>query len=225
MDLNFMFTRQDQTLPNCMEVFKQVQELGLRHMGFKDLGVERTTLDELNKRIQGSGALSYLEIVATDQESCVAALERAMELGVDRVMGGVGAENLLERLAGSGVEYLPFPGRPEGHPTSLAGSPEDVARDCERFAAMGCAGVDLLAFRATQADPLELIRQARAATPGHLLVAGSVDSPERVRSLAALGVDSFTVGTAAFEETFAPDTPGVVAQIQCILDVLAELES
>jgi hypothetical protein len=39
---------------------------------------------------------------------------------------------------------------------------------------MGCAGIDLLAYRATDAEPLDLVRAARAATSGRLVVAGSI---------------------------------------------------
>ena len=34
---------------------------------------------------------------------------------------------------------------------------------------MGCAGIDLLAYRAFEADPLDLVRAARAATEGVIM--------------------------------------------------------
>jgi phosphoribosylformimino-5-aminoimidazole carboxamide ribonucleotide (ProFAR) isomerase len=68
----------------------------------------------------------------------------------------------------------------------------------------GCAGVDLLAYRATEADPLDMIRAARAATKKPVVVAGSVNSPQRIRDVAAAGADLFTIGTAALDGSFAP---------------------
>ncbi|KAB1141036.1 hypothetical protein F7R91_34020 [Streptomyces luteolifulvus] len=52
-----------------------------------------------------------------------------------------------------------------------------IAPDCHPAEAAGCAGVDLLAHRATEADPLDLVRAARAATTGRLVVAGSQPAP------------------------------------------------
>ena len=82
----------------------------------------------------------------------------------------------------------------------------------------GAEGVDLLAFRAVDADPLALVASARDALgESRLIVAGSIDSPDRVRLMADLGVDAITMGTAVFEETFAPGRKGVAAQLEAVL--------
>src|SRR4029079_10233714 len=119
-------------------------------------------------------------------------------------LGGTQLDEVLAILAGSAVRYLPFPRRPFDHPTKLAGTPQQIEDDCRRFAALGCAGVDLLAYRATEADPLELVRAARRGTDGFLLVAGSVQRAEQIRALAAAGADAFTIGSGAFDGSFAP---------------------
>ena len=119
------------------------------------------------------------------------------------------------------VMHLPFPGRPFGHPTQLGGSPDDIARDCQRAHELGAAGVDLLAYRAIEADPLELVRAARRATPGVLLVAGGVGSAAQVRALAEAGADAFTVGSAAFDLSFAPGRASLSEQLQAVLDACA----
>jgi heptaprenylglyceryl phosphate synthase len=58
---------------------------------------------------------------------------------------------------------------------------------------------------------------ARAALSGELIVAGSIDTPDRIQALAAAGADAFTIGTAAFEGAFAPGRAGLRAQIEYIL--------
>ena len=84
---------------------------------------------------------------------------------------------------------------------------------------MGCGGVDLLAFRATEADPLDLVRAAREALPAQqLIVAGSVNSKERIHALAAAGVDAFTIGSAVFDGAFSPAKGSFRGQIQDILE-------
>jgi hypothetical protein len=175
-------------------------------------------LGALTEGIKRAGAVSYLEVVSTTPEACLRSARVAVEIGVDRLLGGTDAEPILEILAGSRVGYYPFPGRPEGHPTRLGGTLETVAADCRRFAAMGCPGVDLLAYRATEAEPLALVRAARAATPGHLIVAGSVNSPARIRALREAGADAFTIGSAAFDGSFSPRKGLLRSQL---LDILA----
>src|SRR5690348_652784 len=112
MDFNFMFTRQDQTVEDCLAVYDQIRQLEIRHLGFKDVGCDIPTLKELNRRIQADGATSYVEVVSTTPEACLASARAAREIGVNRLLGGVNAEAVLEVLAGSGIEYLPFPGIP-----------------------------------------------------------------------------------------------------------------
>lgn len=213
----FMFTRDDQTVEDCLEVFEQIAGLGIRHLGFKDVGVEQAALVELNRRIKAAGATSYLEVVSASPEACLESARAARAIGVDRVMGGTAAEDILGILEGSGIEYLPFPGRPIGHPTELGGTPESVEADCRRFAALGCAGVDILAYRATEADPIELIRAARRGTEGFLVVAGSIDGPERIRAVAEAGADAFTIGSAAFNGAFSRRKGALTSQLRDIL--------
>lgn len=221
MDFIFMLTRDDQTVEDCLDVLDAIDGLRLRHVGFKDVGVDARTLDALAARIRRAGATSYLEVVSTSPEACLRSARVAVDIGVDRLLGGTEVERTLEILAGSGVAYHPFPGRPEGHPTRLGGTPETIAADCRRFAALGCAGVDLLAYRATEADPLALVRAARAATPGYLIVAGSVNSAARIRALAAAGADAFTIGSAAFDGSFSPRKGLLRSQLRDILAACA----
>src|SRR5258706_9102397 len=158
MDFVFMLTRSDATVADCLDVVDEIRSVGLGHIGFKDVGIAPEIAAELVRRIRASGATSYLEVVSTWRETCVRSARLALELGIDRLLGGAYVDDVLAALAGSAVAYFPFPGRPFDHPTRLAGSPADIEADCRRFRERGCAGVDLLAYRATEADPLELVR-------------------------------------------------------------------
>jgi hypothetical protein len=218
VDFIFMLTRDDQTVEDGVEVLAAIRDIGLRHVGFKDVGVDPRTLGLLAERIRAAGATSYMEVVSTSAEACAGSARTAVEIGVDRLLGGTEVERTLEILRGSRVAYYPFPGRPAGHPTRLGGRPEDVAADCARFARLGCAGVDLLAYRATDADPVELVRAARRATPGYLIVAGSVNTAARIQALRAAGADAFTIGSAAFDGSFSPRKGLLRSQL---LDILA----
>lgn len=222
MDFIFMLTRNDQTVEDCLEVLDALSGLGIGHIGFKDIGVEPETLKTLNRAIKAAGAISYMEVVATTPEACLRSAEAAVEIGVDRLLGGTDAVSIQKILAGSGIAYYPFPGLPIGHPTLLGGTAEQIAEHCRDYMALGCAGVDLLAFRAVDAEPLELVGAARAALgrgkeAGSLICAGSVDSPERIGQLKAAGVDAFTIGSAAFDGSFSPSKGLLRSQLRDIL--------
>jgi len=217
-----MLTSGDRTVGDCLGVLDDVAGLGLRHIGFKDVGVPPDTLEALHRRIKEMGATSYLEVVSLTAQSTRQSARVARRLGVDRLLGGGDAEAVFGEISPTGIDYFPFAGRPMGHPTELEGSPEDVAADCRRADTLGCAGVDLLAFRSVSAPPLDLVRAAREALRGKLIVAGSVDSPARVRELQMLGVDAFTIGTALFERRFAPGEPSLRAQVAAALAASAD---
>lgn len=206
MDFIFMLTRQDQTVEDCLEVFEEIRPLGLGHVGFKDVGVDKDTLKTLNRAIKDSGAVSYMEVVSETPEAALNSAKIAAGIGVDRLLGGTDVAGVMKLLNGAELGYYPFPGKPAGHPTRLGGTPELVEEQCRRFLEMGCAGVDLLAYRATEADPLDLVRAAHAglAGKGTLICAGSVDCGARIQALKDAGCQAFTIGSAAFDGSFSP---------------------
>jgi hypothetical protein len=218
MDFIFMLTRNDRTVEDAGCLVDQVCDLGVTHIGFKDVGVPAATMTEVVDAIRRRGGVCYLEVVSTTPAAVLRSLQSASALGVDRVLGGTdlaAAQSILGDLS----RYFPFPGRPVGHPTQLEGSAALVAEHCSRARAMGCGGVDLLAFRATQADPLDLVRAARGAlSGGKLIVAGSVSSRRQIHALAACGVDAFTIGSAVFDGSFSPAKGSLRGQILDILE-------
>src|SRR3954453_3219228 len=183
VDFIFMLTRSDETVADCLETWDAVQDVGLRHAGFKDIGVDVSTLAVLNRRMQDSGVTTYLEVVSTTPAACLQSARAAVQIGVDRLMGGQQVAETLQLLGGTAIEYLPFAGRPTGHPTRLGGNAQLVERQCREFTDMGCRGVDLLAYRATEAEPLDLVRAARRGTDGYLVVAGSVSTVGQIADL------------------------------------------
>jgi len=222
MDFIFMLTHKDRTVPNCLEVMAEIAEVGLTHVGFKDVGVDLATLKQLTAAIRQSGATSYVEVVSTSPDTIRRSIAAAAELGVDRVLGGQDIAFAQANLTEKGIGYYPFPGRPEGHPTKLGGSQKDIEDDCAHATRLGCPGVDLLAYRAVEDDPLKLIRAARRGLgpEGYLIVAGSIDSPDRIRAVADAGADAFTIGSAIFEEGFAPGVKGLKGQCEAVLKAL-----
>jgi len=221
MEFIFMLTRNDRTILDADCVIDAACDLGVRHIGFKDVGVPPATMRELVANIRRRGALCYLEVVSTTPQTARKSLAIGRALGFDRILGGTdlgAARQILGDLGG----YFPFPGRPVGHPTRLDGSATLVAQHSAAALAAGCGGVDLLAYRASEADPLDLVRAAREALPGRLLiVAGSVHSTQQIHALAAAGADAFTIGSAVFDGSFSPAKGALRGQIQDILEACA----
>lgn len=224
MDFIFMLTRADQTIQDCLEVYDSVREVPLRHVGFKDVGVDPDTLKRLRDRIKDDGRTTYMEVVSTSRDSCLRSAETGAGLGIDCLLGGTHVDETLGLLRGSATGYFPFPGIPVGHPTRLGGTAERVAADTRSMVAAGCAGIDLLAYRATEADPLDLVRAARRVTDKTVIVAGSINSPARIRDVAAAGADLFTIGTAALDGSFEPRLGLLANQLRRILAACAATE-
>jgi indole-3-glycerol phosphate synthase len=219
MDFIFMLTHHDRTVQNCLEVYDSLAGIGLRHVGFKDVGVDKSTLKELTRRIKADGSIAYVEVVSQTPETIRQSIKASAELGVDRVLGGQDIAHAMATFKHGGPNYYPFPGSPTGHPTKLGGTASKVEDDCRDAMSSGCPGVDLLAYRATEADPVDLIRAARRGLgdKGYLIVAGSIDSPARIKAVAAAGADAFTIGSAVFEDAFAQGIKGVRDQCKAVL--------
>jgi len=218
MDFIFMLTRRDRTVDDAEDLVEAVCDLGVRHVGFKDVGVPPTTMERVVARIHARHALCYLEVVSTTPGAVASSVATGATLGVDCILGGKDLDAARHALGGLG-RYFPFPGRPIGHPTRLEGTVADVEADARDARARGCGGVDLLAFRATDADPLALVRAARRGVDGgRLIVAGSVNSVRQIHALAAAGADAFTIGSAVFDGSFSPTKGSLRGQILDILE-------
>ena len=219
MNFIFMLTRNDATVADALEILPRLDRLGLGHIGFKDVGAAPETLRTLAAGIRQSGARAWMEIVSIGAAAERRSLALAREIGVEAVLGGTEIEAGLAELAGSGISYFPFIGRPEGHPTRLGGDAALVEAQARAAVARGAAGVDLLAYRAYEADPIELIGAARRGlgAAGQLVVAGSVSSPQRIAAIRAAGADAFTIGAAALEGVYAPGAGPLEAQLAAIL--------
>lgn len=217
MNFIFMLTRDDRTIPNALETLCAIAPLNLAHIGFKDIGADLETLRAINQQIQSTGAQSYLEVVATSPAAALNSARMAVEIGVNHLLGGTQVQATLDILKNTTIKYYPFPGTPTGHPTKLVGSPIQIQTDTTNFIAQGCAGVDLLAYRATDSDPIALIKAASHALGDKpLIVAGDINSPQRIAAVRNAGATAFTIGSAAFNLSFSPATT-LTGQLEAIL--------
>ena len=214
----FMLTRNDRTVEDASEQIQTALRLGVRHIGFKDVGLPLDQLKAINRAIKDGGATSYLEVVSLDRKSEIESAKAAVEIGVDVLLGGTRVDDVLPVIGGTTVQYCPFPGRISGHPSVLEGSIEEIVASAKALAARdGVHGLDLLAYRSKEDVPT-LIRAVCSAVAKPVYVAGSIDTPERIAAVKEAGAAGFTIGTAALEGKYpgdSKDVPGQLATIIC----------
>lgn len=218
-DFIFMLTRHDRTIADALEQLPAVLAAGVRHIGFKDIGLPWPELRRLADAIRAGGAQSYLEVVSQDAASELASAHAALALGVDVLMGGTRPEEVLPLLAGSPLRYYPFAGAVVGHPSVLQGTVQNIVASARRIAALdGVHGLDLLAYRfaGDVGEVPALIAAVCAAVDKPVVVAGSIDRGGRIAAAGAGSAAGFTVGTAALDGAFAADAPGLEGQLRAI---------
>jgi 4-hydroxythreonine-4-phosphate dehydrogenase len=220
----FMLTRNDCTIPDAFERVEEALEAGVRHIGFKDVGLPLADLARLADRIRAAGGRVYLEVVSLDEASEVASAKSAVALKVDVLMGGTRPAAVTAVIAGSGIEYFPFPGRIVGHPSALTGRAEEIVESAKAMAAMdGVHGLDLLAYRFS-GDVEDLISRVCASVAKPVVVAGSIDRAERIQAVASAGAWGFTVGTAALDAAFDPQRTALGMQLAAIQACVAHAD-
>ncbi|WP_105439335.1 4-hydroxythreonine-4-phosphate dehydrogenase [Neorhizobium sp. T25_13] len=199
----FMLTNQDRTVADAAERVKDVLGAGITHVGFKDIGLPFDELVDLASAIRAAGATLYLEVVSLDEESERQSARAALELGVDVLMGGTRPNVVLPLIASRNIRYYPFPGKIEGHPSKLEGTIDTIVESARQLSAIdGVSGLDLLAYR-FDGDVEALMTRVCEAVEKPVVVAGSIDSRERMAAVVRSGAAGFTIGTAAFNGAFS----------------------
>lgn len=220
----FMLTRNDRTVPAAMDHLETALSLGVRHIGFKDVGLPVEDLKALNAVIKAKGATSYLEVVSLDRDSEVVSARAAVEIGVDILLGGTHVDDVLPVIAGTDLQYFPFPGQITGHPSVLEGNIDDIAASAAALAARdGVHGLDLLAYRSPDQDVPSLIAAVCKAAGKPVIVAGSIADRRRIAAVHAAGALGFTIGTAALDGEYPAPAVDLEAQLTAILRDVADL--
>jgi hypothetical protein len=215
----FMLTRQDRTVADAARHLETALDAGVRHIGFKDIGLPFDALASLTQRIKSAGATAYLEVVSLDRSSEIASVKAGIGLGVDHILGGVNVADILPLLKGSSIGYFPFPGHVHGHPSVLEGTIAEIAASAADLARQeGVTGLDLLAWR-SKGDVPALIEAVCKAARKPVIVAGSIHRPQQIATLRAAGAAGFTVGTAVLDEQFLSPATGIADQLKALLQM------
>jgi hypothetical protein len=213
----FMLTKDDRTVPDAARIYEGLARTPLRYIGFKDIGLPVPELVSLAAAMKRDGKMVMLEVVSTSREAEIRSIEAACEIGVDYLLGGRHAEDAIRILKGTDIQYFPFAGHTEGHPTRLVGTIDEIVEDAKRLAALpGVHGLDLLAYRFA-GDVEQLAARVVQSVNVPVLAAGSIASNERVQAMRRCGVWGFTVGSAVFDGDFLREP--VPQQVENILQL------
>lgn len=223
----FMLTRNDRTVADALQHLGTALSLGMADIGFKDIGLPLEQLKQLNRAIQEGAATSYLEVVSLDRDSEIASAKAAVDIGVDVLLGGTRVDDVLPVLEGTGIRYYPFPGRITGHPSVLEGSIADIVASARDLAGReGVHGLDLLAYRSKEDVPrlMAAVCAVCAAVDKPVIMAGSIDTPQRIVGVQQAGAAGFTIGTAALDGKYPADGPDLRSQLAAILGDVRRLQ-
>lgn len=218
-DFILMLTAEDRTVPDARARLDEALEGGVRHIGFKDVGLPVSELQGLADAIRAAGGRSYLEVVSLDEASELASARAAVGLDVDCLLGGTRAAAVTEITRHHPIRYYPFPGHITGHPSVLDGTQTDITASARHLAELEHVhGLDLLAYR-FHGDVPSLTQSVCRAVGKPVIVAGSIDSEDRITTVAAAGASGFTVGTAALAGAFPARSSGFADQVRAILEI------
>lgn len=214
LEFIFMLTHGDRTVSNALQVYGEIQDTGLRYVGFKDIGLPFDQLHELTERIHAGGQEVMLEVVSEHRDDELRSAEAALHLGVDYLLGGTHVQEVSALLKGSGVRYFPFPGTIVGHPSLLRGTHDEIVASAAHLSSLeGVHGLDLLAYR-FDGDVETLVEAVVQAVEVPVVAAGSIVRTAQISALAERGVWGFTVGSAVFEGKFGT---GLRSQVESLL--------
>jgi len=151
-----MLTHHDVTVANAAECFKQCADLPVKYWGFKDNGLTVSQMESLVQEFRDAGKVPVLEVVSSNPDELENAAILAISSGVEYFTGARFSASVAQRLHEAGIKYFPFCGNIGGPPITLTGTPQDIIEDARRIRAQGADGIDLVAWRYADGDPVTL---------------------------------------------------------------------
>ncbi|MCX2684687.1 hypothetical protein OO306_03875 [Pseudomonas sp. DCB_AW] len=200
-----MLTHNDLTVNNALELFEACKDLPIPFWGFKDVGIPDAAMRELIDAMKRAGKTTFLEVVTFDEESCLACAKMAVDYGFDYLTGTLFFPSVAEYLKDKPIRYYPFVGNVGGSPVKLVGSQQSILDDAARLEAAGVHGLDLVAYRYVDGDPVQLASELVANAKTEVIIAGSIQSEERLAIMKEINPFAFTMGGALFDKRFVAD--------------------
>lgn len=218
-----MLTHNDLTVENSLELFNQCKDLPVNFWGFKNVGIPSAAMRELIKAMKKEEKVTFLEVVTYTEEECLESAKLAVDFGFDYLTGTRWFPSVAEYLKDKPIRYYPFVGDVGGSPVWLKGTIEEILEDGTRLEQAGVHGLDLVAYRYVDGDPVLLAQRLVERATSEVIIAGSIASEERIQVMNTINPFAFTMGGALFEERFVPggDFRANLERVVEIMDSLA----
>ncbi len=199
--LIIMLTYNDKTIKNAFEVFEGCKDLPVACWGFKDVGLPINQMKQLVKNMKNAKKKTFLEVVSYTEKECIEATKLAIECEFDYLMGTMFFQSVYDLLKDKPIKYMPFCGKISGSPSVLEGSIDEIIAHAKSIKEKNVYGLDLLAYRYT-GDPEELAQKFIKEINLTVIIAGSIDSFEKLKKVKKLNPWGFTIGSAFFDKKF-----------------------
>ena len=202
--LILMLTHNDMTVVDAIDYFEQVKDLPIDYFGFKEIGLKPEKMKILNNKIHNAGYQSFLEVVEYEEKNIIGPAKMAVDMGFDYLMGTIYYPSIW-KIIDKKIKYFPFCGKIYNRPSVLDGTINEIVQDIKRLESEGVEGFDLLAYRYKNVSMIDtLIEKVKNAVKIPIVLAGSINSLERVEKTIEKQVWGFTIGGAFFEKKFVP---------------------
>ena len=199
-----MLTNNDKTVKDAIGVFDLSKDLPVQFWGFKNIGLRIEQMKQLVKNMKDAEKTTFLEVVSYTEDECMKAAKLAVECNFDYLMGTLFYNSVFNFLKDKPIKYSPFCGKVSGSPSILEGTIDEIVNDAKNMQKKGVDAFDILAYRYV-GDPEELAEKFIQAIDIPVIIAGSINSYERLDKINELNPWGFTMGTALFKKNFDKD--------------------
>lgn len=201
-----MLTRNDLTVDNASDVFESCSHSKAKIWGMKEKPLPIEEMKRIFARMKEAGKTTVLEVVEYDEENGLEGARIAAECGCDILMGTKFHMSILKKCHNSGIRYFPFVGSVDGRPSRLIGDHDEIIKEAKDALANGADGIDLLGYRYV-GDAVALINSLVKNVEAPVIVAGSIDSDNRLDEIKKASPWGFTIGSAFFDNRFGTAMP------------------
>lgn len=197
-----MLTYNDKTVSNATEIFNSCKDLPIDNWGFKNVGLSENEMLELIYHLKKANKKIFYEIVSYSKETCLQAAKFACENGIDYLIGTIFYPEVLEYVSSQNIQYFPFVGNVFGSPSILSGHIDDIYDETCYLLSQKVDGIDLLAYRYVDGNPVDLANVIVKKVNTKVIIAGGINSIERINTVMNIDPWKFTMGSALFKCLF-----------------------
>lgn len=218
-----MLTHNDQTVKDARKIFNECKDLPIEFWGFKNIGISEKEMKGLVTDIHNANKKAFLEVVTYSEQSCFEAAKFACDNNFDYLLGTLFYPSVWEYIKKTPIQYYPFVGDVTGNPSKLCGSIESIIKDANDFYNKCIPGIDVLAYRYESGDPEKLANAVTSQTKANTIIAGSINSIERIETINDISPWAFTIGSALITHEFVPNTD-FRTNLERVIDIMNSME-